>query len=106
MERKRGLHEQYKSALSNLSLTLVDEAADSKSNYWLNALLLADSQERDRFLEQTNDAEIMTRPVWDLLHTLPMFKDCDRGELTNSQWLADRLVNIPSSVPVPPASAV
>ena len=45
-----------------------------------------------------NNAGIMTRPVWQLMHTLPMFEDSLRGCLDTSIYLADRLVNIPSSV--------
>ena len=40
----------------------------------------------------------MTRPIWELMNRLKMFKDCQVGELTNAEWLADRVVNIPSSV--------
>jgi len=27
-----------------------------------------------------------------------MFKNCQKGDLENSKWLEDRVVNIPSSV--------
>jgi hypothetical protein len=42
----------------------------------------------------------MTRPVWTLMPDLPMYADCQCGTIENARWLADRLVNIPSSVPV------
>jgi len=38
------------------------------------------------------------RKVWELMNCLPMFKDCQTGDLSNAEWLADRVVNIPSSV--------
>jgi len=41
---------------------------------------------------------VMTRPVWALMSKLPMFKDCQKGNLSNAEWLEDRAVNIPSSV--------
>ena len=40
----------------------------------------------------------MTRPVWELMCNLPMFSHCAHDKLENSLWLADRIVNIPSSV--------
>jgi hypothetical protein len=40
----------------------------------------------------------MTRPIWQLMNRLEMFKGCQTGPLDNSEWLADRIVNIPSSV--------
>ncbi len=45
-----------------------------------------------------NSHGVMARPVWELMHRLPMFKHCMSADLTNSDWIADRLVNIPSSV--------
>jgi hypothetical protein len=32
------------------------------------------------------------------MNKLPMFKDCQKGGLSNVEWLEDRIVNIPSSV--------
>ncbi len=32
------------------------------------------------------------------MNKLEMFKDCPKDELTNSEWLENRVVNIPSSV--------
>ena len=52
---------------------------------------------RDLFLEATNSQNVMTRPIWTLMNKLPMFKDSQCGDLTNSKWLEDRVVNIPSS---------
>ena len=40
----------------------------------------------------------MTRPIWTLMNKLPMFKEEQCGDLNNSEWLCDRVVNIPSSV--------
>lgn len=74
------------------------EPEHAQSNYWLNALILSDRKERDAFLEATNDAGVMTRPVWRLMNELEMFKDCSHGPLDNAEWLEQRVVNIPSSV--------
>ena len=69
----------------------------ARSNAWLNTLVLNDKVQRDVFLEQTNSRGVMTRPVWEPMHKLPMFKNCDHGILENSDWAAERVVNIPSS---------
>ena len=39
----------------------------------------------------------MMRPVWTPMHKLPAFKNALRGDLSNTMWLASRLVNLPSS---------
>ena len=80
------------------NIVFITEPEGTSSNYWLNAILLDDHIEQQAFLEYANEKDVMTRPVWNLLNTLPMFKDCLSAPLYNSEWLAKRLVNIPSSV--------
>lgn len=79
-------------------ITFFTEPADCRSNYWLNVMMLKDKAAQQEFLEYTNDHGVMTRPVWELMNRLEMFKHCETDGLKNTQWLADRIVNIPSSV--------
>lgn len=79
-------------------ITSFTEPADCRSNYWLNVVMLKDKTAQQEFLEYTNDHGVMTRPVWELMNRLEMFKHCETDGLKNTQWLADRIVNIPSSV--------
>lgn len=79
-------------------ITFFTEPANCKSSYWLNAVLLKDKAAQLDFLEYTNDHGVMTRPVWELMNRLPMFEHCETDGLENTEWLADRIVNIPSSV--------
>ncbi|MFA6060407.1 MAG: LegC family aminotransferase [Taibaiella sp.] len=98
LENKRELANLYKEFFGGTTIQFVTEIENTKANYWLNAVLLNDENERDEFLKVTNENGVMTRPVWDLMNTLPMFNDCQHDGLENSKWLADRIVNIPSSV--------
>ena len=68
------------------------------SNYWLNAVILKNHEAQQDFLQYTNDHGVMTRPIWELMSRLPMFKHCQHDELENTIFFADRVVNIPSSV--------
>ena len=77
---------------------LVLEPLGTRSNYWLNAILLKDKEERDSFLKYTNERGVMTRPMWTPMHTLPMYQNCQRGDVTIAKNIESRLVNIPSSV--------
>jgi aminotransferase in exopolysaccharide biosynthesis len=95
---KRELAENYYMFFKDSNIEFVNEPINSKANFWLNAILLKDKSERDNFLKYSNDNGVMTRPVWDLMHTLKMFEDSDYDNLNNSLWIADRLVNLPSSV--------
>jgi perosamine synthetase len=71
----------------------------NRANHWLNAIILDSSEDRNKFLATTNEKGVMTRPIWQLMSGLAMFKDCQADSLVNSKWLLDRVVNIPSSVP-------
>jgi len=95
---KRELANTYESFFSGADIKFIKEPKDSKSNYWLNVLMLDNLEQRDLFLEVVNAAGVMTRPAWTLMSKLPMFKDCQKGNLSSSEWLEDRAVNIPSSV--------
>jgi perosamine synthetase len=96
--KKRKLADIYGEFFKGINCKFVKEAEESSSNYWLNAIILNDKQQRDIFLNESNAQGVMTRPIWILMNKLPMFKDAQCGDLTNSKWLEDRVVNIPSSV--------
>ena len=96
--RKQELATKYAKFFNNDNYRFVNEPKGGKSNYWLNSIILNNKQQRDDFLNETNSQGVMTRPIWTLMNKLPMFKDCQCGDLTNSKWLEDRVVNIPSSV--------
>lgn len=98
LKNKQELTDLYEEAFSDLALQFLSAPLDSAPNNWLNAIRFKDIEERDAFLEYSNDREIMTRPVWELTHTLPMFEHCFHEDLSNSQKIHDTLVNIPSSV--------
>ena len=74
------------------------EPKDTRSNYWLNVVILKDRDAQQSFLQYTNDNGVMTRPIWELMNRLPMFEKCENDGLKNTIWFADRVVNIPSSV--------
>ena len=98
IDRKRELAETYKTFFESLSIPFIHEPEHACSNYWLNAIILSDHKTRDKFLKVTNEAGVMTRPVWRLLNKLDMYKTCQTDALTNAKWLEELVVNIPSSV--------
>ncbi len=97
---KRRLADRYAAAFAEVpGLRLFREPSFARSNYWLNVLLLdePDMALRDEVLAATNDAGLMTRPVWRLMHRLPMYADNPRMPLPVAEALEARIVNIPSS---------
>lgn len=99
LENKRKTAGKYKLFFEkHTDIEFFNEPENCQSNYWLNAVILKDKQSQLNFLQYTNGHGIMTRPIWELMNKLPMFKDCQTDGLKNTEWFADRVVNIPSSV--------
>ena len=99
LESKRALAKEYETFFSaSKNAQFIKEPQESSSNYWLQAVLLKDKDQRDEFLKFTNANGVMTRPIWRLMNELEMFQDCQCASLENAKYLEERVVNIPSSV--------
>ncbi len=98
LENKRDTAVQYAHFFQKNGIAFFSERESETSNYWLNAIILENREQRDAFLKESNENGVMTRPIWQLMNKLPMFKNCPKGNLNNAEWLEDRVVNIPSSV--------
>ncbi|MEH6949954.1 LegC family aminotransferase [Nitrobacter sp. NHB1] len=100
VERKRRLADGYAKAFATINgVRFVGEPQGTSSNYWLNAIML-DSElasHRDELLGALNDAGFMSRPVWTLMHKLPMYQSCPRMNLDVAERIEAQLINLPSS---------
>jgi dTDP-4-amino-4,6-dideoxygalactose transaminase len=100
LRNKKLLFKKYKDKFNTIeNINLFQENEGTSSNYWLQTLVLDKSHAHnlDDILKLTNDSGYMTRPAWNLLHTLQPYKDCPRASLTVSKSLKKRILNIPSS---------
>ena len=104
LELKRQLAKQYGTAVTGMEgVELVAEPSYCRSNYWLVSLRFTapDSVEAERqrlqLLKAAHASGLLLRPVWKLLHKLPMYAKAPRGELVVSEDQSRRLVNLPSS---------
>ncbi len=100
IERKRRLAERYMAAFDGAAgVRVLCEPEDTASNYWLVTLLLdePDLSRRDALLAALNDVGLTSRPVWTLMHRLPMYTGCPRAPLPLAEALEARIVNVPSS---------
>lgn len=95
--KKRDLAIEYQNWGEKHGVEFIKDKKNISSNYWLNCMLVEDVIERDKFLKYTNDNKIMTRPSWIPMHKLEMFKHCLCMDLSNTDWIHDRLINVPSS---------
>lgn len=97
---KRRLFGRYKEAFAGVKdIRLMEEPSGCESNYWLQTLILSENAavQCDEVLQATNDAGLMLRPAWRLMHRLAPYQECPRAPLPVVQSLAQRLINLPSS---------
>ena len=98
LNSKREIAKKYENHFASTEIHFCKEPENATSNYWLNSILLPNHKSQIDFLQYSNDNGIMTRPIWKMLNKLSMFKDCMKADLSNSNFIEARLVNLPSSV--------
>lgn len=97
---KRRLANRYAARFADFEgARILREAEGSESNYWLNTLILdrSHADRRDAVLEALNGAGLMARPVWTLMHRLPMYSNCPRANLSVAEGLEAQVISLPSS---------
>lgn len=96
--RKRVLAARYVEAFAGVQgVRVLAEPQGARSNAWLNGILLDDPADRDPTLEALAAAGLMGRPLWTLMHRLPMHAACPRASLTMAEALEARVITLPSS---------
>ncbi len=97
LDDKKLLAEHYQHFFDSHPWVYVKPLPGALPNHWLNAILLPDANHRDVFIQYCVDRRVHVRPAWVPMHKLPAFSDCQRDDLASTTWLAERLVNLPSS---------
>jgi perosamine synthetase len=98
LKSKREIAGKYQEWGREHDIKFVRESHNAKTNYWLNVAIMEDINQRNQILEETNSNNIMTRPSWKPMHTLQINQDCQFASMSNTEWLHDRIVSVPSGV--------
>lgn len=100
LEKKREVAQRYIKQFHGAGdVRVLAEPPGCRSNYWLNALILSDESgaSLERLLQETNGRGIQTRPVWDLMHTLPAFLGVPKMPTPIAEAAAKTVLCVPSS---------
>jgi len=98
LKNKRETAQIYRDYFKTIAdIEFITEPQECISNYWLNAILLKNEEERNIFLEQTNSQKVICRPAWILMNKLQMFSQSLKANIPMSVNIESRLVNLPSS---------
>ncbi len=98
LEAKQLLDNRYQALVRDMDgVSMLQAPPESQSNHWIHALLFEEPEEAQHFIEQTRSAGVLTRPLWTPLHRLAPYQDAPRTALPNTEWLASRVVQLPSA---------
>ena len=98
VELKRSLHQRIENHFSGIKgLDVLNEAHNSKSNYWLNAIRLSKDFSIKEIIEECIKEGIMVRPAWKLASQLPHYLNCEQMDLLESTTQSNRIICLPSS---------
>ena len=94
---KRKIAAAYQEWGRENNFQFMKELSTTKSNYWLNTIVTENIDKRDQLLQETNAESVMTRPAWTPMHKLNFNHEFQADSLKNTEWLFERIVNVPSS---------
>jgi perosamine synthetase len=100
VELQRKLFELYFLELNSLDgIVLLAEPSDSRSNYWLQTILLDKNKShlRDELLNALTTEGLKVRPAWRPLHLLSPYSGFQRTAMDGTEDIYSRLINLPSS---------
>lgn len=100
LESKINLFHQYKNEFSSLDeCEFYIHQNEHISNYWLQTIILTENNLalRNQIMDDAHKNKLFMRPIWRLLSSLPAFDNCPKMNLSTSESLANRTINLPSS---------
>lgn len=78
-------------------VSLLGEAPNVRSNFWFYTLKVP-AQSKAGLMKHLLAQGIQVRPIWKLIHTLPMYKDCETFQIEKAPQAYDTCINLPCSV--------
>ena len=97
IKSKRLIAEKYQKWGERFGLNFVKEDNLSKAKLLVKLLDPKNKREKESFIKFTQENGIMTRPTWTPMHRLKIYQDSFKDNLENTDWISERLVNVPSS---------
>jgi dTDP-4-amino-4,6-dideoxygalactose transaminase len=76
---------------------ILKEPKNSKINYWLITALFQSKKDKNAFIKKMNSIGLGLRNIWRPLHTLKIYNNCQSDDLSNSKFIFERTINLPSS---------
>ena len=101
LNKKKKIYLEYKKYFRNIKSIKLLEPINKKSNYWLNVIQIEKSDEK--LIEKiilTLQKKISVRPVWKQMHKINYLSKYPRMNLSNANYIKDKLLSLPSGVDI------
>jgi len=76
--------------------SLIQAPPQAVYNHWILGALFDRPEHAKDFIEKTREKGVLTRPLWQPIHQAIPYQSAPRGDLAHTEWLADRVVQLPS----------
>ena len=99
-KKKTELFHFYKEKLKNFSqIRIMPSPKNCLSNFWLQTIFLSekDKKQKNIIIKDCFNIGIKVRPLWDLISSFKMYKNCPKMNLISSKNAYERIINLPSS---------
>ena len=100
LKAKRKLFKKYFNSFNKIEgANIFRENVNSKSNYWLQTLILEKKYKnlKNKLLNYCYKKKIYLRPVWKLISSLKPYKKKQKMNLSGAKAIEDQVINLPSS---------
>lgn len=102
LHKKKQIAMWYKRCLKNIKgITLNPQEDWCDNSYWLYSILVDEAlfgMSARMLCKYLNKNNVLSRPFFKPIHTMPMYKHCDRTNMSDAMWLWRHGLNLPSSV--------
>ncbi|SMC23231.1 perosamine synthetase [Clostridium acidisoli DSM 12555] len=101
VEAKREHGKLYNELLKNAKgIKTSAEKEYAKNCFWLYSILVEDDYcvSRDKVIEKLKENGIQSRPFFQPVHLMPPYKKCRHGDMTVTEEISAKGINLPSSV--------
>ncbi len=68
-----------------------------KSNFWFYTIRVSKDHKKS-LVDYLISKNVQVRPIWKLIHTLPMYKDCQAFRVESALNIYDTALNLPCSI--------
>ena len=102
LNKKKKIYLRYKKYFKNKKSIKLLEPINRKSNYWLNAIQIDNSNKKfiEKIILKLHRKKISVRPVWKQMHKINYLSKYPRMNLSNANYIKDKLLSLPSGVDI------